>query len=666
VRYRADIDGLRAIAVLSILFYHVGFDSFGGGFVGVDVFFVISGFLITRLIKDGLEVGTFTFSNFYVRRMRRLFPALLFTLIISFLLGVFLFSPEHLERLGGAALHAIFSISNFFFWGESGYFNPEANFKPLLHTWSLGVEEQFYFVWPVLLVILLKMTSKTLTISFIVVVSFVSLYFSEKWLIDEPEASFFLAPFRVVEFGFGAILAWANIAKFKHKTSWLDEILLTTGLTLIGYSVFTYDTTTSFPGLNAVIPCLGAALAIYSGQAKYAGVFLRNPLSVKIGLISYSLYLAHWPIYVFYTYYTISPLSHVAMWVMVTASFGVAIFMYRFIETPFRQQKKPGDNKAFVLACVALAITVTLPFTHSWANEGWPVRTAESNNLATQAKLKLIDKNSCDRGSNLNIERVCHSDQNKLDNKFLIVGDSHAEALTNGVALAKQQGEKVSFTLYSSGGIIPLLELRTLENNVLEKLNFDLAIQSAFAESAKENTTVIIHARWALYWNNLRPANEGKSTKWVSLKTSELPPTTSESKANFQYGLGKTLELAEEFGAKVLIIGALPHLGNDISNCINRPAYFLPISAPTIKNPYGCYGLTYDEQIQRVDEVNEVLRKATEAHKNNARFVDPTNWLCDKEAKRCSSVIEGELIYRDDDHLSPKGALWLLRSANLI
>jgi len=665
VRYRADIDGLRAIAVLSVLFFHVGFDGFSGGFIGVDVFFVISGFLITRLIKDELEAETFTFSNFYVRRMRRLFPALFFTLISTFLLGIVLFSPPHLERLGESALYALFSLSNFFFWGESGYFDIEANFKPLLHTWSLSVEEQFYLVWPALLFMLLKKGSKTLAISFIIVVSIVSLYFSEEWLISEPEGAFFLAPFRVIEFGFGALLAWANVAKFKHKANWLDEILLATGLALIGYSVFTYNTTTSFPGISALIPCLGAALAIYSGQAKYIGLFLRNPLAVKIGLISYSLYLAHWPIYAFYKYYAIDSLNSAEMWAIVLASFGVAILMYRFIETPFRKQNKSRGSVTFVSICATLALTFTIPAVHSLTNEGWPVRTNGINELANQAKLNPIKKEDCKKALELNITKVCRSDERESDQKFIIIGDSHAEALARGVTLAKQQGGEVSFTLYNISGAIPLLGLRTIDNNVVKKRNFDLAIQSAFADSANKNAITVIHARWALHWNNIRPENEGKKTKWVGLKTSKSAPSAAESKTNFQYGLKQTLELAEKLGTRVVVIGALPHLGNDISNCVNRPAYLSITSPYSMSNPYGCYGLTYDEQIQRTYEVNNVLRKAASI-RNNVSFVDPVDWLCDKDAKRCISVENGELIYRDDDHLSAKGAFWILRKAALI
>ena len=159
--YRPDIDGLRALAVLCVIFYHLGFESFSGGYVGVDVFFVISGYLITNLIVDEVkETKSFNFANFYVRRARRLFPALFFTCLLSFIFAFLLFSPLHFDRFGGALTSTMMSISNFFFWNESGYFNASSDFKPLLHTWSLSVEEQFYFLWPATLVFLLIRASK--------------------------------------------------------------------------------------------------------------------------------------------------------------------------------------------------------------------------------------------------------------------------------------------------------------------------------------------------------------------------------------------------------------------------------------------------------------------------------------------------------------------------
>jgi peptidoglycan/LPS O-acetylase OafA/YrhL len=208
-KYRSDIDGLRAIAVLSVIFYHFGVKTFSGGFVGVDVFFVISGFLITRLIMDAAGNGTFTFGSFYLRRARRLLPAMLFTIFVSFVLGAVLFTPTHFERLGGSALHGLLSISNFFFWNESGYFDADSAVKPLLHLWSLSVEEQFYFIWPLSVVLLLKIPFSRIVMPVIFVLLGVASWAFTEWCLDvDPSAAFFLLPSRIVEFCLGAIMVW--------------------------------------------------------------------------------------------------------------------------------------------------------------------------------------------------------------------------------------------------------------------------------------------------------------------------------------------------------------------------------------------------------------------------------------------------------------------------
>ena len=206
-----------------------------------------------------------------------------------------MFSPQHLERLGGSTLFSILSISNFYFWAESGYFDANAIVKPLLHFWSLSVEEQFYFIWPSLLVLLLTKTRSTSApVIFILITGIGSLIVAEYWLTIDAAATFFLLPFRVVEFAIGALLVW--LIEFRTKQNWPHEIMVALGMVPIFYSIFSFGKETPFPGINALVPCVGAALIIYSGQAHFLGQLLSNKVMVFIGLISYSLYLCHWPI----------------------------------------------------------------------------------------------------------------------------------------------------------------------------------------------------------------------------------------------------------------------------------------------------------------------------------------------------------------------------------
>ena len=425
-RYLPDIDGLRAIAVLAVLFFHLGFAGFTGGYVGVDIFFVVSGFLITRLIRDQVADGTFSFSGFYARRARRLFPALFLTLVVSFAAAGMLLSPAHLEQFGGSLLHVILSVSNVYFWTESGYFDTAARLKPLLHTWSLSVEEQFYLVWPLTLVLLLKRSPRWLPPALIAAAGALSLFFGSRWLLADPSGAFYFAPFRVVEFAFGAILVWLVAHKPKHPV--VQEALVVGGLGLIAYGVVTFTPETSYPTLAALAPCLGAALVIQAGSARYSGRLLRNPVAVGIGLISYSLYLIHWPIIVFYGYYK-SELTDFERFAIVGASLVAAAGMYRFVEQPFRRGLRSVTPAAFGFVCAMLALILSLPAANAWAKGGWPWRFGAA--LAADYDLDLLRMSSL-RFTTENVGGLSFDSQRR---KVLVVGDSHAGDISNALVM---------------------------------------------------------------------------------------------------------------------------------------------------------------------------------------------------------------------------------------
>ena len=433
--YRPDIDGLRAIAVLVVVLFHFEVDAFAGGFVGVDVFFVISGFLITRLIRHDVDAGRFSFGVFYIRRVRRLFPALFVTIVATFIAASVLFTPLHLERLGGSALHALLSVSNFYFWTESGYFDAASTLKPLLHFWSLSVEEQFYLVWPALLVALLTRTRSRVALGvFIVAAGLASLLLSIRWTEADAATAFYLAPARIVEFAIGAILVWC--VDFKPKANIWLEILLATGLALVLYSVFTFDETTKFPSWSVLVPCVGTGLAIYAGEARYLGGMLGSRVPVFIGLISYSLYLCHWPIFVFYRYtHPNLEIETVHVVALVVVSSAVAIGMRHFVETPFRfsssQLAVAGVSPRFGLTCALLSLVMTFPAAHSWANRGWVWRySSESQNLAQLFDLDLRRTESI----RFQQEHVLSAGFTSARERVLVVGDSHARDVSNGLA----------------------------------------------------------------------------------------------------------------------------------------------------------------------------------------------------------------------------------------
>ena len=385
---------------------------------------------------DAAGAGTFTFGNFYLRRARRLLPAMLFTIFVSFILGGFLFTPTQFERLGGSTLHGLLSISNFFFWNESGYFDADSAVKPLLHLWSLSVEEQFYFIWPLSLVLLLKLPfSRIVTPLVFVSLGVASWAFAEWCLNIDPSAAFFLLPSRIVEFCLGAIMVWVV---GRQLPAWLDgwvrEVALLIGLILIGYATITFTKDTPFPGTNALIPCVGTSLALFGGSSRILGSFLRSRPMVFTGLISYSLYLCHWPIFVFYTYTSGSvELSAVEISALTVCAFVVATLMYRFIERPFRFAKPGPDatlsSTRFALTCALLSLVLAYSSASSWANGGWYWRFGNAAELAEVFDLDRMR----DETLNYQLEFVHGTSFERRQNRILVVGDSHARDVSNGL-----------------------------------------------------------------------------------------------------------------------------------------------------------------------------------------------------------------------------------------
>lgn len=425
--YRPEIDGLRAVAVLSVLLFHLGVAQFSGGYVGVDVFFVISGYLITQLIRTDVEAGTFTFRSFYIRRARRLFPALFFTLVLSLVGAGLLFSPAHLRNFSASLISAIVSLSNVQFWRESGYFNLDAVVKPLLHTWSLGIEEQFYLVWPALLWALLRRSAAAAiaAIALAGIVSFALNLVALRWYAASPATIFYLLPFRIFEFAIGAGVVWARPV----RSAGLTEGLALLGLALILWPVLTYTEKTEFPSYNALAPCIGTALVIYAGGASAAGWLLRNPLAVGIGLISYSLYLIHWPLIVFWRYTTMQPLAPAEQTAIAAISLAAAILMHRFVETPFRRPAAGRSNARFIAAAVGASLATLVAATALFVSDGWPSRVPDDR------RVYLAEKPDC--GAPLPDSPLVSCSADRHAGKTIFVwGDSHARVLISGLAAA--------------------------------------------------------------------------------------------------------------------------------------------------------------------------------------------------------------------------------------
>ncbi len=427
--YRADIDGLRAISVAVILLFHAGYSSFSGGFVGVDVFFVISGYLITAQILTRVDQDNFSFLQFYVRRVRRLMPAAMTTITLTAVFACFVLTPEELVDFGRSMLASLLWSANIFFWASTGYFDLDAHVKPLLHLWSLSVEEQFYLLWPAFLVIV-GGRSANRRLAAIALISGASLWNCDfaKFL---PSTLFYLMPFRIVEFGMGALLAVPGLGI--RLPAILEEALTCVGLLLIGYSTAIFTETVPFPGLNALLPCLGATLTILGGRARFTGLLLRNPLSRGLGRISYSLYLVHWPIMVFYRIMYPGPISDEGKFGVVGLSIALGYLLFRYVEVPFRPgEENRGAVSAFrVLAVFGAALScLSLAAVSMIVQDGWIWRYAPA--IRDEMKVNL-DKEIA--WENLNgLQRPFG--QGKAS-RVLVIGDSQAGDFLNTILAAK-------------------------------------------------------------------------------------------------------------------------------------------------------------------------------------------------------------------------------------
>jgi peptidoglycan/LPS O-acetylase OafA/YrhL len=338
MKYRAEIDGLRALAVLPVILFHAGFESFRGGFVGVDVFFVISGYLITTIIISEMAKGNFSIVNFYERRARRILPAMFFVIVVSLPFAWFWLAPSDLKDFGQSLVAVSTFSSNILFWRESGYFDTVAELKPLLHTWSLAVEEQYYVIFPIFLMLSWRLGVKWV-VTLLAIIFLLSLGLAQWGAYNNPFAAFFLLPTRGWELLVGVFAAFYLKYNTHLKSQPLNQFLSLLGFSMIAYSIIVFNKTTPFPGLYALIPTLGTGLLILCAVPK---TFIHSLLSMKfivgIGLISYSAYLWHQPLLAFARHRLFGEVPDLLLIELCITYIGMEWFSWHFVEKPFRHK----------------------------------------------------------------------------------------------------------------------------------------------------------------------------------------------------------------------------------------------------------------------------------------------------------------------------------------
>lgn len=647
MHYRRDIDGLRAIAISPVVLFHAGIPGFSGGFVGVDVFFVISGFLITRLCLQRVESGTFGLLDFYDKRIRRIFPALVSVYIFCLIAGLLLSMPIDLKEFAKSLTSSAIFLSNMHFYQSVGYFDAPSLAKPLLHSWSLSVEEQFYVIWPIALILLWRFAKPSRRLPILGVAFGVSLLYAE-WEIGwgNGSAAFYLLPARAWELLAGAMLAIK--IQYARIGPRLAEILAVCGLSLIAGAVIGLSENRDFPGLNAAIPCVGALLLIFVGHHRTTAVtqLISSRGFVFVGIISYSLYLWHWPLFAYWQLaFDRAPQIGEAC-TLIGLSVLVAALSQRFIEQPFRQRRSApsrtvyagvGAMSVFVAAGVAISSAQGLPqrFDGEIAELFASAARGLEKRCAGDEKAGPYRRAACPLGTPMQ----------STSYDVALVGDSHAWHY--GPALdALLKDEHLSGRMVSRFGCTPFDGVRAIQGD--RELTKCIHFADEFAAFLAENKGVrliVIALRWDFYTQGLRSEAIGKTPLRLIDDVDRTPGEAEASRRVLERALRRLVASLVAEGKQVLLMGQIPPYPRTPVNCVARAIYHRSAVS-------RCFAPAPEIRRRLEFSNNLLLRLAAESDAVHAYL--PTDTLCDDQL--CSLFLNGTFLYRDDDHLNPTGA----------
>jgi len=631
-----------------------------GGFVGVDVFFVISGFLISTIIFKGLELGNFSYIDFYIRRIKRIFPALIIVLIACLVFGWFALLQDEYKSLGKHVSGGAGFVSNIILWKESGYFDIAASFKPLLHLWSLGIEEQFYIIWPLIMALLWKRTPNVfMAVSILALISFSS----NTWFVNShPVATFYFPLTRFWELLIGCLLAYVTLFRGGLIIFWLSHVNINTishsqinrklpetfatlGILLIIAAATLLTKYKAFPGWWALLPTIGTALLIAAGpQAWINRKILSHRILVFIGLISYPLYLWHWPILSFANIVYSTP-NELVRFFSVAISFVLAWLVYALIEKPIQKQR--GYFAPVVLSMLVLCISAAGYVIYQ--QDGFPFRAAnksENNKIYTESIQKNDDirarykTNYCLDIYNISplAYRYCRSYGPSNGNVIVVWGDSHAIAWSPVFfEIAKENNLRV--VIFSNWGCPPLIGIRRTDGigDAENCSSFGVGEDIFRAIQAINPKLIFMIARWSLYSNGWQiEGNLQQATHFITTDP-EIPADKESSKRALQTQLVATLRLVtKEF--PVTIFRTMPALKTNIEKGLIRG---LPM------------GKTIAEHKQFESIPDKVIDQSLN-QMGNLDVFDPASLLC-KDI--CKVIINRIVYYSDDNHISAQGAM---------
>lgn len=523
MEYRKEIDGLRAIAVVSVILFHAGFSTWSGGFVGVDIFFVLSGYLISSIILRDLKQGTFSFAEFYQRRARRILPALFLVMLCCVPFAWLWIAPDGLEIFSKSLVSAAFSVSNFYFWKKSDYFAPDADTSPLLHTWSLGVEEQFYLLFPLLLVSLWLWRRRWIAPT-IVLIALSSLLLSQWAAQNAPSANFYLLPTRAWELLAGSLVAlWQFHTPGTPRSG--NGALAIAGLALVIFSTFYFDEGTPFPSVYALAPIVGTALVLHFARAgTWAARLLSLPPLVGVGLISYSAYLWHQPVLAFLRLSSPSAPSTTALLAACTVTMAIACLSWRYVEQPFRKGRiailrTPGRVAG---AALATTLVITAAGLTGVYTDGMPGRLPPAvQNFMAEAKWSR----NClyQRGDEWKFPDSRCSFNGEKPTQYAIWGDSVSASITPVLA-ERLKREGIELHQLTHGYCAPILDVTPDSNESASPCpTFNASAYNYIIDSGID--TVVLFASWREFFRSEDYLVDGRTVSGVGHLKPELIDT---------------------------------------------------------------------------------------------------------------------------------------------
>lgn len=653
--YRRDIDGLRAIAVLPVVFSHAGVAGFSGGFVGVDVFFVISGFLITGILAREIDAGRFSLLGFYERRARRILPALFAMLTICLAVGYALCPPWMYSALAKSAVATIFFSSNMWFLYSTGdYFGNSAEYEPLLHTWSLAVEEQFYLVFPLLLWGLARWR-KSWTLAVIAGLSAVS-FAAAVWATQvAPLSNFFLTPLRAWELGLGALLALGAFPGTERRG--VVEVVAAAGLAAICASIVLLTSETPFPGLAAAPTCLGAAAIIWAGGQRqtWTGRLLSTRAAVGVGLISYSLYLWHWPPLVVARLFGGS--AHIEAGpaaALIVLSLVLAVLSWRFVERPFRARPvagpegRAGFGRGAIFALSGIgAAALTCAGVLIYATNGVEGRVRDgAQDAYEQATRRSELEERCRAGAPT--RKLCVFGAPEAESggvRVLVWGDSHAGAMLPGIEGWMRASGRTASAVVKNGcpALLGVVRVDLGAGHDCAGANAEVMV---WLDAHPQVDTVVLIGRWVLAANGARmPGEPQKDAKLALAEPRDGGKTASGNAEIFEIGLRDALAALHARGLKVILMEAVPEIGFHVPKAFlaDRFLGIPPPQAPRLAD-YAVRNAPVIAAFDRVERSFPIERLSV------------AGLLC---TPICRIIVDGAPLYRDDDHLSTVGARWL-------